>query len=123
MKTILGGCVNKTRKKDARIRELEEKIQQVKVYERNVKNFKASSKKVSIELEEAIKDMYVNMHLFQQEITTFIDQCSQVQAKLMQFNTIQERMGYINQWITENPDAPTKRYLASKMERKTYSTH
>jgi hypothetical protein len=44
--------------------------------------------------------MYANMHLFQQEITTFIDQHSQVQAKLTQFNTIQERMGYIDQWIT-----------------------
>jgi hypothetical protein len=68
--------------------ELEEIVQQVKVDESNMKNFKSSVDKVKRELEEAIIDMYVHLHLFQQVTTTIIEKNSQVQEKLTQFNTI-----------------------------------
>jgi hypothetical protein len=106
--------------KEARIRELEEKLQQMKVDESSVQSFRESAEKVRTELEEAIIDMYAHLHLFQQVTTTIIDQHGQVQENLTQFNMIWERMSYIDQWIVENPDAPTELYHPSKMERKTY---
>jgi vacuolar-type H+-ATPase subunit I/STV1 len=73
--------------KEERIRELEERLQQVKVDESSMQSFKASAEKVRKELEEAIIDMYAHLHLFQQEVATIIEKNSQIQEKLTQFNT------------------------------------
>jgi hypothetical protein len=48
------------------IKELEENLQQVRIYERtDILSFKANTGKVRNELEDAIVDMYTNLHLFQ----------------------------------------------------------
>jgi cell division septum initiation protein DivIVA len=60
--------------KEMRIKELEEKLQQVKIDERSLLNFKASAEKVRNELEGAIIDMYANLHLFQNVVATVIEQ-------------------------------------------------
>jgi len=67
--------------KEERIRELEERLQQVKVDESNMKIFKSSVEKVRKEPEEAIIYMYAHLNLFQQVSTTNIDKNSQVQEK------------------------------------------
>jgi hypothetical protein len=74
--------------KEARIRELEEQLQQVNIDEGSLQSFKASAEKVRTKLEEAIIDMYTHLHLFQQTTSTIIDQHSRVQAKNTHFNTI-----------------------------------
>jgi len=107
------------KEKDDRIRELEDKLQQVKIDEINMYNFKASAEKERIEMEESIINMYANLHLFQQAVSTVVDQHSHVEERLTQFNTIWEIIGFIDQWIIDNPDAPSKIYRPSKMERKT----
>jgi hypothetical protein len=72
--------------KEARIRELEERLQQVNIDERSLLNFKASVEKVRNDLEGAIIDMYANLHLFQNVVAIVIDQNNQIQ---MQVDTIQ----------------------------------
>jgi hypothetical protein len=52
--------------------------------------------------------MYENFISSNKQVSTIIDQHSQVQEKLTQFNTSEERIGYIDQWIKENPDAPVR---------------
>jgi len=66
--------------KEARIRELEEKLQQVEIDEGILQSFKESTKKFRIELEEAIIDMYAHLHMFQEIVATIIDQQSRVKA-------------------------------------------
>jgi hypothetical protein len=51
--------------KEARIRELEENLQQVKVDEGSLQSFKTSMEKIRTELEEALIDMYAHLHMFQ----------------------------------------------------------
>jgi hypothetical protein len=55
-----------------RIKELEERLQQVNIDERSLLNFKASVEKVRNDLEGAIIDMYANLHLFQNVAATII---------------------------------------------------
>lgn len=50
--------------KEAMIKELEDKLQQVKIDKHNVQRFKASAKKVRKELEEAIIDMHAQLHMY-----------------------------------------------------------
>jgi hypothetical protein len=64
-----------------RIRELEERLQQVKIDERSLLNFKASAEKVRNDLEGAIIDMYANLHLFQNAATIVIDQNNRIQMQ------------------------------------------
>jgi len=47
-----------------RIKEIEERLQQVKVDERILLNFKTNVEKVRNDLEGSIIDMYVDLHLF-----------------------------------------------------------
>jgi hypothetical protein len=47
-----------------------------------MQSFKASAEKVRKEMEEAIIDMYAQLHLFQQEFATIIEKNSQIQVKL-----------------------------------------
>jgi hypothetical protein len=105
--------------KEVRIRELEERLQQVKIDERSLLNFKASAEKVRNDLEGAIIDMYANLHLFQNVAATIIDQNNQIQMQLTQYNTIREGIADIDTWIAENPDAPPELYRPSKSTRKT----
>jgi hypothetical protein len=88
--------------KEARIRELEEILQQVKIDERSLLNFKASVERVRNDLEGAIIDMYANLHLFQNAVAIVIDQNNQIQVKLTQYNTICEGIADIDTWIAEN---------------------
>jgi hypothetical protein len=60
--------------KEMKIKELEEKLQQVRIDERSLLSFKASVGKVRNELEGAIIDMYANLHLFQNIVATVIEQ-------------------------------------------------
>jgi len=50
---------------EARIKELEEKINWIKIDEGRLQRFKASKKKVGVDIEEAIVDMYSHLHIFQ----------------------------------------------------------
>jgi ribosomal protein L24 len=106
------------KEKEARIKELEEKLQQVKIDERSLQSFKISAEKVRNELEGAIIDMYAHLHLFQNVAAIIIDQNNQIQVKLTQYNIIREGITDIDRWIEENPDAPPELYRPSKMERK-----
>jgi predicted nuclease with TOPRIM domain len=74
--------------KEMRIKELEERLQQVKIDERSLLNFKANAKKVRNDLEGAIIDMYANLHLFQNVAATVIEQNDRIQMQLTQYNTI-----------------------------------
>jgi small-conductance mechanosensitive channel len=96
--------------KEMRIKELEEKLQQVKIDERSLLNFKANVEKVRNELEGAIIDMYANLHLFQNVVATIIEQNDWIQMQLTQYNTIREGITDIDTWIAENPDAPPWSY-------------
>jgi len=60
--------------KEMTIKKLGEKIQQVRIDERNLLSFKANARKVRNELEGAIIDMYSNLHLFQNIVATIIEQ-------------------------------------------------
>lgn len=91
--------------KEARIKELKEKLQQVKVDEGRLQSFKTSMEIIETELEEALIDMYAHLHMFQDLATIIIDQHSTVQTKLTQFNIIWEGMNNINTWIVGNSDA------------------
>jgi hypothetical protein len=62
-----------------RIKELEHRLQQVKIDERSLLNFKTSAKKVRNDLEGSIIDMYTNLHLFQNVATTVIEQNDQIE--------------------------------------------
>jgi cell division septum initiation protein DivIVA len=104
--------------KEVRIKELEERLQQVNIDERSLLNFKASAEKVRNDLEGAIIDMYANLHLFQNVVATVIDQNNQIQMQLTQYNTIREGIADIDTWIVENPDAPLELYRPSKSARK-----
>jgi molecular chaperone DnaK (HSP70) len=106
------------KEKEARIKELEEKLQQVKIDERSLQSFKISAEKVRNELEGAIIDMYAHLHLFQNVAAIIIDQNNQIQVKLTQYNIIHEGINDIDRWIEENPDAPPELYRPSNMERK-----
>jgi len=55
------------------IKELEEKLQQVRIYEISLLIFKANVGKVRNELEGAIINMYTNLHLFQNVAAKFIE--------------------------------------------------
>jgi hypothetical protein len=74
--------------KEAKIKELEEKLQQVRIDERSLQSFKVSVEKVRSELEEAIIDMYANLHLFQDAVVIIIEKNNQIQTKLTQYKTI-----------------------------------
>jgi cell division septum initiation protein DivIVA len=60
--------------KEMRIKELEERLQQVNIDERSLLNFKTNTEKVRNDLEGAIIDMYANLHLFQNVAATVIEQ-------------------------------------------------
>jgi cell division septum initiation protein DivIVA len=64
--------------KEAKIKELEEKLQQVRIDERSLQSFKVSVEKVKSELEEAIIDMYAHLHLFQDVAMIIIEQNNQI---------------------------------------------
>jgi hypothetical protein len=51
-------------KKDTQIRELEEYLRHVRKDEGSLIEFKACTKKVKIELEEDITDVYAHLHAF-----------------------------------------------------------
>lgn len=104
--------------KEARIRELEERLERVRIDERNLQSFRVSAEKVRRELEEAIIDMYAHLHLFQEATAIIIEQNNKIQTKLTQYKTIREGIDIIDRWITENPDAPPELYRPSKAERK-----
>jgi len=57
-----------------RIKELEERLQQVKIDERSLLKFKASVEKVRNELEGSIINMYAIIHIFQDASSIVIDQ-------------------------------------------------
>ena len=63
----------KNKEKEMKIKELEEKLQQVRIYEISLLIFKASMGKVRNELEGAIINMYANLHLFQNVAAKFIE--------------------------------------------------
>jgi hypothetical protein len=105
--------------KELKIKELEEKLQQVRIDERSLLSFKASAGKVRNELEDVIIDMYANIHLFQNVAATVIEQNNKIQMQLTQYNTIREGIADIDTWIAENLDAPTELYRPSKSTRKT----
>jgi predicted nuclease with TOPRIM domain len=65
--------------KEVRIRELEERLQQVKIDERSILNFKASVEKVRNDLEGSIIEMNANIHLFQNVAAIVIYQNNQIQ--------------------------------------------
>jgi hypothetical protein len=67
---------------------LEERLQQVRIDERNLQSFRVSDEKVRRELEEAIIDMYAHLHLFQEATAIIIEQNNQIQTKLTQYKTI-----------------------------------
>jgi hypothetical protein len=104
--------------KELKIRELEEKLRQMKVDERSLQSFKVSVEKVRNDLEGAIIDMYAHLHLFQDATSIVIDQNNQIQMKLAHYNTIHEGITDIDRWIEENPDAPPELYRLSKSGRK-----
>jgi cell shape-determining protein MreC len=79
MRTTFRDYASRMQEKEARIRELEERLQQVRIDESNLQSFKASAEKVRKELEEAIIDMYAHLHLFQQAIATIIEKNNQIQ--------------------------------------------
>jgi cell division septum initiation protein DivIVA len=66
-------CQHK-KEKEMRIKELEERLQQVKIHERSLLNFKAKMEKVRNELEGSIIDMYANLHIFQNMAAIIIEQ-------------------------------------------------
>jgi vacuolar-type H+-ATPase subunit I/STV1 len=68
--------------KQARIRELEERLQQVRIDERTLQSFRGSVEKVRRELEQAIIDMYAHLNLFQEATTIIIENNNQIQTKL-----------------------------------------
>jgi hypothetical protein len=57
-----------------RIKELEERPQQLNIDERILLNFKVSAEKVRNDLEGSIIDMYFNLHLFQNVAAKVIDE-------------------------------------------------
>ena len=65
-----------------RIKDLEERLQQVNIDERSLLNFKTNVEKVRNYLEGAIIDMYANIHLFQNVATTIISQNNRIQMQL-----------------------------------------
>jgi hypothetical protein len=73
-----------------RIKELEERLQKVKIDEISLLNFKSNTKKVRNEMEGSIIDMYANLHLFQKVAATIIEQNDQIQIQLTQYNTIRK---------------------------------
>jgi hypothetical protein len=58
--------------KELKVKDLEEKLQQLRIDERSLLSFKASAKKVRNELEDEIIDMYTNLHIFQNVAATMI---------------------------------------------------
>jgi predicted nuclease with TOPRIM domain len=82
--------------KEMRIKELEERLQQVKIDERSLLNFKTSMEKVRNDMEGAIIDMYANLHLFQNVAAIVIEQNDRIQMQLTQYNTIREGIAYID---------------------------
>jgi hypothetical protein len=74
--------------KELGIKELEEKLQQVRIEEISLQSFKVSVEKVRSELDEAIIDMYANLHLFQDTTAIIIEQNNQIQITLTQYKTI-----------------------------------
>jgi hypothetical protein len=78
--TFMNTNVNKNQRlchqneeKEEKIKEMEEKFQRVKINERSLQSFKVSAKKARNELEEAIINMYANMHLFQDATVIIIE--------------------------------------------------
>jgi hypothetical protein len=102
--------------KEARIREMEERLQQVRIDERNLQSFKSNVQKVRRELEDAIIEMYSHLHILHQATTTIIENNNQIQKQLMQYNTICEGIIDIDRWITKNPNAPLELYQPSPSE-------
>jgi hypothetical protein len=84
------------KEKEMRIKELEERLQKVKIDERSLLNFKTSAEKVRNDLEGAIIDMYANLHLFQNVVATVIEQNNRIQMQLTQYNTICEGIADID---------------------------
>jgi hypothetical protein len=70
--------------KEMRIKDLEERLQQVRIDERSLLNFEVGTEKVRNELEGAIIDMYANIHRFQNVVATIIEQNDQIQMQLTQ---------------------------------------
>jgi hypothetical protein len=65
--------------KELNIKELEEKLQKVRIDERSLLSFKVNTGKVRNELEDVIIDMYANIHLFQNIVATVIEQNNKIQ--------------------------------------------
>jgi hypothetical protein len=105
--------------KEMRIKELEERIQQVRINKISLLNLKPTRKKVRNDMEGAIIDMYANLHLFQNVVATFIEQNDRTQMHLTQYNIIWEGISNIDTWIAENLDVPPKLYRPLKLARKT----
>jgi hypothetical protein len=103
---------------EARIKDLEEKLQQVKIDEGNLHSFKGNKKKVRSELKEYFIDMYAPLHMFQDLVVIIINQHSTVKRNLTQFNIIREGMNNIDTWIVENLDTHVELYCPLARERK-----
>jgi len=106
--------------KEMKIKELKEKLQQVRIHERSLSNFKANTEKVRNDIEGVIIDMYAKFHLFQNVVSTVIEQNNWILMQLMQYNTIREGIVDIDTWITKNIDVPPKLYRPTKSTRKTH---
>jgi cell division septum initiation protein DivIVA len=59
--------------KELKIKELEEKLQEVRIDERSILSFKASAGKVRNEMKDEIIDMHTNLHLFQNVVGIVIE--------------------------------------------------
>jgi hypothetical protein len=59
--------------KETNIKDLEEKLQQVMINERNLQSFRVSDEKVRSELEGVIIDMYSHPHLSQYAVVISIE--------------------------------------------------
>jgi hypothetical protein len=106
--------------KEARIRELKEKLHQVNIDEGSLQSFKKSIEKFRLELEKSIIEMYTHLHMLQDMASTIIDHHNRVKTKLTKFDTIQEGMNNIDTWIVENMDTSINIYHHLGRERNIY---